>query len=235
MDRLDLRTPSSDDLHALKKLCGSDDLVVVHLARCYGVPVETIAPTVLRWLKDLPPVQPPSRQRSAPSVMAPAVMESALRRVVASARPPEVMPVRTPPASAPVKGDSAALVAAMRRLDTRLNNNTQATFGHGKAAAAEMKQPQRATFHHGLGLLPVPEELIVYDNAAEERKHNLVRNGNLTNGQGADAPKDDAAFAAYMERQAIVYGRGKLAPAGPTNIGFTGRKEILRADWMTRK
>ena len=226
MERLDLRTPSSDDLLQLKKLCGSDDLVVVHLARCYGVSVESIAPTVLRWLKDLPAVQPPSRQRSAPSVMAPTVMENALRRVVASARPPEILPVRTPPASAPVKGDSAALVAAMRRLDNRLNNNVNATFGNGRGAA-DAKQPQRATFHHGLGLLPVPEELIVYDNAAEERKHNLLRNGP----GGADAPKDDAAFAAYMERQAIVHGRGRLAPTA----GNGGKHEILRADWMTRK
>ena len=64
-----LAAPSADDLHGLLKLCGSEEATVAYLARIYNLPAEEIAPTFKAWLRELPPVAPPSRQRSAPPMV----------------------------------------------------------------------------------------------------------------------------------------------------------------------
>ena len=98
-----LAAPSADDLHGLLKLCGSEEATVAYLARIYNLPAEEIAPTFKAWLRELPPVAPPSRQRSAPPMVnslmsagAPGLLSK--RGVVGSALPmSQVMPIVPPP------------------------------------------------------------------------------------------------------------------------------------------
>ena len=68
--------PSLEDLMAVHQLCGGKRQAVIDfLARLWHTTSDAIAPTVDSWLVHLPPLKPPSRMRSAPAALAPAVEE----------------------------------------------------------------------------------------------------------------------------------------------------------------
>ena len=117
-----LPKPPAEDLQGLYALCGgSEDALINHLAKVHGLPPQDLAPTILLWLADTPEIPPPSRQRSAPPVLA--VTGSAGGRAASILR--GVPRARPPPQSA--AGDigrsssDSELAAAMRAVDTRLN------------------------------------------------------------------------------------------------------------------
>ena len=199
-----LAAPSPDELHHLVRLCGSEDRVIALLAKTYGLSAETIAPTVLEWIAALPPLVPPSRQRSAPPALAPSVAAP----VVIAGRPrgPDILPIKTPPASAPVRS-SAELTAAMKAINTRLNHTAQATNSERKSLANAPSQ--RVELDARLKLLPptVPEDAPLADpmlryQEAQRQRSNMHH----------DRAADDAALAAYMERHTMLHGSGLLAP-----------------------
>ena len=123
-----LVAPTPADLLGLLKLCGSEDSVVDYLARVWGMDASTIAPTVRGWIKALPAVPPPSRQRSAPpaapSFGAPSTSTAVLN--LRGKQQPEnnviqICRIKTPPASAPVKPSAPALMSAIRAVNARLS------------------------------------------------------------------------------------------------------------------
>lgn len=139
--------PSLDDLFGLRKLCGSDIGVIEYLANWYDMEADAIAPTVQGWLANCPDVQPPSRQRSAPGALTVnagmatrshlshaddpfkttsssfVAATAALRHPrAASIRPPEVLPIKTPPASAPVQS-APSIAAALSATNHRLSKS----------------------------------------------------------------------------------------------------------------
>ena len=125
-----LAAPEQADLYALWRLCGTPDKVVHHIARSLSLVPSAIAPTVKQWLAELPEVPPPSRQRSAPAVLAPSMQA----RLVAAATPlqqlqrgqrADVLRLKTPPASAPALPGARDVTAAMRALDARLNRTAR--------------------------------------------------------------------------------------------------------------
>lgn len=104
-----------------------------------------------------------------------------------------------PPASAPVKsGSAASVLAAMRALDNRMNR-------HSNPNAARGVPPT------------VPEDSLLFGVARQSEKPEAPR--------GVD---EDFAAAAYLQREALVHGRGKLAPNGG------GKGDAVRSTWMTR-
>lgn len=123
-----LHPPTPADLFGLLKLCGSEDGVTEYLARLYGMEASTIAPTVHGWIKSLPTVPPPSRQRSAPA--APSSFQSGSMTVVdprgrqQQQQQPggviQICRIKTPPASAPVR-NSADISAGLRAINARLS------------------------------------------------------------------------------------------------------------------
>lgn len=119
-----IHPPTIEDLYGLLKLCGSESGVVDYFSRWYQLPKDTIQPTILGWLAALPAVPPPSRMRSAPAMSGPRTAAAApaltLRKPTAAVRGPDILPIKTPPASAPVH-QSAQIVAAMRSVDARLS------------------------------------------------------------------------------------------------------------------
>jgi hypothetical protein len=154
-----LAQPSHEELFRLKALCGgNEESIVALLAKTYKLSPTAIAPTVRQWLAELPAAPPPSRQRSSPPVLATAPKgRTETRSSALAARPPDVLPIRTPPASAPVLG-SSDVVAAMRALDSRLNRQTVAS--NSTRVLPDVKA-QRAEFHTAFRpMLPstVPEE-----------------------------------------------------------------------------
>lgn len=114
--------PPAEDLQGLYALCGgSEEALITHLAKVHGVPPQDLAPTVLSWLAERPEIPPPSRQRSAPPVLAAVDNKGgrapSILRGVARTRPP-------PQSAAADIGRSSLdseLAAAMRAVDTRLN------------------------------------------------------------------------------------------------------------------
>lgn len=223
-----MKTPTPDELQRILKLCGNEAGVIALMAKQYGLPAEAIAPTVRGWLAALPPLPPPSRQRSAP-----ANLDAHLNSLVATRRGGKELPYPgalptppsagsrpgVPPASAPVQGraSTAEVVAAMRALDSRLNSASVAK----NALAVKPSTQQRAGAGGGILLLPptVPEHvpLALLDAspgfAAPEIK-------------GLD---EDMEAAAYLQRAALVHGQGRLEPRAG------GHGDVVRADWMTRK
>ena len=190
-----LSPPSAADLFGLVQLFGgNEERVIAYLAQVYDLPPHAIQPTVHQWLEQLPAVPPPSRQRSAPPVLAPPVPHAAAAASSSSAI--NIMPIRTPPASAPAHG-SADLVRAMRALDSRMNHSTRV----GRQPA---RLSQQANFE---ALLPpsVPE-----------------------NAMFGYEPADQDAAAAYLQREALVHGRGKLEPTS----GMA--RDAVASTWMTR-
>lgn len=207
---------SLDYIAHLRRLCGSELDVVAFVARRFGLPPEAIAHQVHAWLGCLPTIPPPSRQQSAPSLLSPAVQR---HHSCSTSHAPEMLPLKTPPASAPVhgggllprSGSDSALVAAMRSLDTRLNASTRPT-SRGRRAAGAHDEPQRAEF--GIDLLsagmpalppPVPEE-----SALESAPH-------------------DEALHAFMERA-----KQRDARIVPMGAG-TRERGSCRSSWMTRR
>jgi len=87
--QVDAAPPSAQDLYALYRLCGGSAIEVVEfLARLWGENPAAIADVVFSWLVELPSVPPPpSRSRSAPPVLPPAI-----RQRLASAAPPTPLP-----------------------------------------------------------------------------------------------------------------------------------------------
>ena len=161
--------------------------------------------------------------------------------------PPQVMKI-IPPNSAPARG-SNSVVAAFRALDSRLNNNTRAQLGHAPPRAAAQQPGNLNLFPSAVGgkpqmrMLPpppVPEDEEVQQwngqrlmlNGGEPRevlKPDVM--GTVGNQRGVGAPLEDAALKAYLERNALVNGWGRLAP---THGGARG-KEMLPSTWMTRR
>ena len=96
--------PSLEDLFGLRKLCGSDTAVIEYFANWYGMEADAIAPTIQGWLANCPDVPPPSRQRSAPAVnLSDYRAELRNQKVAAKIRPPEVLPIKTPPGTYALK------------------------------------------------------------------------------------------------------------------------------------
>lgn len=225
----EIHAPTPEDLFGLLKLCGSGDKVIAYLANLWEISPVTIGPTVKGWLNNLPEVPPPSRQRSAPPLLNPA--EAALRARLAAANvshrqrgkmgPPEVMRVDPPP-SAPVRSTREDVIAAMRGLDTRLNNSTQAKRYNLLHAPS---QPQRANLR--VGFQAVPEDDVL--NLAPAAVHELHRQAGKYGLAGA--PMVDDAAAAYVMRHALVHGQGKLAPTG---AGSGTKAGSVNSTWMTR-
>ena len=123
-----LPVPSAADLYSLCRLCGDQQGVTAYLARLYDCDSATLAPIVKSWyaIADLPPLVPPSRQRSAPPILPPEQPRPPLPYSPhggAGSLAPST-PLLPAPASAPVRrtGSSAdLLVASLRRVDARLN------------------------------------------------------------------------------------------------------------------
>jgi hypothetical protein len=178
-----LSCPTPEHLHSLLRMCGSEQGVVNLLAKSYGLSPDAIDETVRQWLSDLPGIVPPSRQRSAPPIFC-AKPPSALITMYppSASRGAEVLPIRTPPASAPVKS-GAELVTAMRALNHRLNQRVSTR------APLSVLSSQRVSFEAGLAR----REVSVPDAVPEE---------------GVAA--NDQALADFMERAALM--RGGIAP-----------------------
>ena len=126
--RLLLPAPPTQDLIALYALCGgSEEALTVHLAKIRGVPPEQLAPTVHSWLVDLKAsgLPPPSRQRSAPSILAPNVAgrihEAGTTNNSNQARAGAMRPLPQSAAADLRRPSGGELTAAMRALDKRLN------------------------------------------------------------------------------------------------------------------
>ena len=114
-----LKVPTPDELRDLRRLCGSDELVIAYLAKTLALPAESIASDVRSWLADLPYIPPPSRQRSAPA--APTQPLMARRAASKDQHKPEIMRVRTPPKSAPCRPSSAELIKEMSMLNLHMS------------------------------------------------------------------------------------------------------------------
>lgn len=229
--------PSVEDLYGLYSLCGSEHGVVTYLAKLYGLTPDEIAPTVHGWLESLPAVPPPSRQRSAPPVLNPA-LEARLahanpRSTLLRIQPPDVMRIEVPQ-SAPCGQNLAAergqkLVAAMRALESRMNNSTGARAGpNARRAVPELHRPG---FHvvgpSNKGLPSVEEEAVVdYMPAGLGNKSLSLLKGNNSVLDQRDHNENEE-LANYLQRSRLVHGNGRLAPT----VG--GGKEVLRSTWMT--
>ena len=208
-----LHAPSPEDLFGILRMCGSEEQVVRFLARTYEVAPEIIAPTVRGWLKELPPVPPPSRQRSAPPLLEPAAAATA--SCVCGAQPanfgtgaPDRLRIKTPPASAPIRGSASEVVAAMRALDTRLNHSTRA---NGAAREPPGKRAQQLRLRNDATVLGVPAS--VPEDAV------------LAAGHDRADETQQAAYTAYMARAALG---GRLEPS-------CGRgRDPVPSTWMTR-
>lgn len=211
--------PSPDELQRLLKLTGSEDAVVRMLARQWGLSPVVIATTVKGWLQNLPALPPPSRQRSAPGQLAPSSAFAAFPTTIAvsAQRGPEILPIRTPPCTAPVGPNAANLMAQMRAVNSRLNHGTQASYSQRKAAPVT-KPPMRVEFEQKFSLLPptVPEDEPV---DMEHMPHPLLLKGDigrLEQSVGA-AASEDAALRAYLERHTIMHGSAGGIMAGNAN------------------
>ena len=217
-DEFRIHAPTPDDLFGLLKLCGSDDKVIDYLARLWGMDSSSIAPTVRGWIKALPAVPPPSRQRSAPPLLSPAVTAYALARAPAATRamrPPDVLRVEPPP-SAPVQSSREAVIMAMRGLDARLNQNAAAKYSLMNGGPSLRGGGAQRVVINPLGRLP---------------EHALVdySKGGLDLGEAGGAVPE--AAEAYIARMAMVHGQGRLAP---TSMGAGTKRGETSTSWMTR-
>jgi len=204
----DLKAPSTEELLRLYKLCGSEAQVTALLAKQHRLTPEALAPTVRKWLAALPEIPPPSRQRSAPpSLVAPAMSTPFATSVAgAAARPAEVVPIRPPPASAPVRSSGADVIAAMRALDSRLNSSALAQ--HSTKVTPLAPKSQRAVLESGLNFRP-----------------NLLPSSVPEHEEALDGVDDEAA--AYMARTALG---ARLEPKG-----MGGKRDPIASTWMTRR
>ena len=138
-----------------------------------------------------------------------------------ASRPPEVVQIREPPPSAPVRSSRQDVINAMRGLDNRLNQNAKAKQDIMNAHYAG--PGVRGSGAQRLGINPLgrlPEHAKV-DYAAAGMQ--LV-----SDGETGVAPE---AAEAYIARQAMVHGRGRLAP---TSAGAGTKSGETSATWMTR-
>jgi len=244
------QAPSVEDLTKLYELCGGDDdQVIAHLAKLFGLPPEAIASTVRTWLKMLPAVPPPSRQRSAPAVMA---AEVGPLGVPKKAGMGSQMVKIQPPASAPVPGRE--VIAAMRALDSRINKTNYSMHGNtpwrmqrANDFRSAFQQPEysvpedHAVNHMRLDHVwseaprreagtavadhPAAASVAVAATSPLEFRRLIGNHG----GSSSSSSTNDKNLEAYLERQAIVHGQGKLAPAQPgSKVGGTS------STWMTR-
>ena len=219
--------PSEEELFKLLKLCGSEERVVIFLARTFGLAPEQIAPTVMSWLAELPEVPPPSRQRSAPpdlsperyAAWSPGYTLAGIRRQ--ANRIPDILPIRTPPPSAPVHGSGTELMASIRSIDRRLNRSTQAK-GLQRNMALHLVPPQHVEFNPSLRMLPasVPEDSRVDHPATAQAPVPSIPESQPPRVQQravADLGKkpkgaisNDDALKAYIERHTMLHASGSL-------------------------
>ena len=216
-----LPNPDPDDLYGLYKLCGSEDAVVEHIAKACGVEPVQIRQQILACLAQLPEVPPPSRQRSAPPVVAPE--QRVLAQTAANSNSlfrggstggPDVLRVRAPPQSAPATGSRGDIAAAMRALDSRLNQSSRARFSH-RAAEVDMALPGPPSAAAAWAGMP---------NSAAVGPVWLGMPGVPEESEQADG---DEAASRYLERSAIGAGIAAVQPDQRL-------KEPLASSWMTR-
>jgi len=204
------------ELQGMLNLCGSKESVVALLARRYNIPAATLAPTVMQWLATLPPVPPPSRQRSAPPTLAPP------RLALDAGRAPTN---KAPPCSAPVES-AASVMAAISSLNSRLNRS---------ASQANSQRKSSAPRTDWLGVAPSPSLLLPSISETAQPAHPGIRDevhrcdmDSLLRGDvleqkircSADDENERLALEAYMERYACVHGGGALAaPIGTARSG----------------
>ncbi len=109
-----MATPPAEDLFALYRLCGGDEVKVIDLlAQLWGTAAVSIAPMVRQWLQNMPKLVPPSRSRTAPPMLefAPFWADAAAARAGGGRRispvPPKLAAMvplglhKAPPMSAP--------------------------------------------------------------------------------------------------------------------------------------
>ena len=170
-----LVVPTPEELFRLLKLCGSEALVAKHLAKVFDVPFEAVAPVVHEWVQNLPEVPPPSRQRSAPG--APEMLSgfqlttrAQTRDQFAGPSKPEMIKIREPPASAPVRPSSEEMMRTMARLDHRINHSLLAA--NSTLYRKPLRTMERAEFRPALQLPPtVPE----HANGEDESREAAIR------------------------------------------------------------
>ena len=201
------QSPTPERLHQLLQMCAHNETQVIKLlARSYGLTPEEIAPTVKGWLEDLPAAAPPSRQRSAPGALTGASsMAAPFPRVPDQRMPPNVLPIKPPPASAPTRPAAKEVMAAMRAIDTRLNGSTRAD---GRAPAAPKA--------NRLALVP------------EHAPFQPLANMGSDNGPHDEPTDEDSMAKAYVQMQALVHGRGRIEPC------TGGQRSAVASTWMTR-
>lgn len=216
-----LPVPSATDLYALTRLCGDVPAVAQYLSGLYQCDRTMLEPIVRSWYKvaNVPPVVPPSRQRSAPPVLAPAaqVQDASVTAV------PMV-----PPASAPLvrAASSAELIASLRRVDARLNRQPSNAHKLNQSLSVASLPEDRAVFYGQ------PEPRLATGRAldlsysalssalpAELKRRELERPG---------AAHDDA-LADFLQRTALVHGKIVAVPTGG------GARGDIPSNWMTRR
>ena len=211
---LPARPPTEQELQRLLKLYGQEDAVIAHYARQYNLDRGYIAATVRAWLKTLPGIAPPSRQRSAPADLLPEREAAATGASQAIVKRPEVLLVKTPPASAPVFSSSSEAVKAMMALDNRLNQNL-VVKGGGRAGTYNCSQ----RLSLGQRLSSTPEEPVSY--MPMEYK-------------GPACSATDDAASRYLQRECALGNR--IGPSGLDALGMKLEPNAARVSstWMTR-
>jgi hypothetical protein len=203
--------PSYEDLYALYQLCGGRQAeVVATLARLWGTSARLIEPAVAAWLADLPPILPPSRSRSAPAVLPPAIKSRLMSaRVMQPPKPP-----RLPGASAPVGSSQYTLASTLSGLhaaSARLNaaagtglNELDDRLRHGpdELSAQVYQLPRVPTF------TPV---ILTSEQVEAVPEHSVVHDwSNPPDNPPDSRVAEELAVASFMARTAIRQGR--LAP-----------------------
>ena len=197
--------PTLEDLVALYRLCGGDKLEVVYfLANLWRVDPDSIGPTVVSWLADMPPVELPSRSRSAPPVLPPALRE---RLASASLRAGPLLPrsyghqrrPKVPALTAPVAGSQAsfaAVLAGLYEASTRLNSHlnrggTEQGSGGASGSSDVFTLPASGPAFQPVLLTAAQVAAVPEDGVFEE--------------------EEDEVLSAYMQRSRVK--QGKLKPS----------------------
>ena len=178
----ELSLPTPEELFHLLKLCGSEQQVVAYLAKKFCVSPGSIAETVHGWLANLPTVPPPSRQRSAPAIPLNGIKfrsltsSSSLSTAVSFQTRPEMLTVKTPPASAPVRPASREMMKTLERLNHRINHSTLAASStlYHRTPLGDVQQvvmDHRNKFATTLCPPSVPEHAPVTDEEQAIRKY----------------------------------------------------------------
>ena len=225
-----LSPPPAEDLHALYKLCGgSEGLLAHHLAKIYGVTPSELSPTVASWLIGVPEIVPPSRQRSAPPVMAPEARCNAGARNEPGLLPPSsALPTGAPPLSAPAAARLCGqdLMLAMRAIDARLNHSaSSARDSSWDARLCSLPQsrvvaPARSTVIGGPALAAPSRGWLALQRVPEETpvtgEQSAGRDPSVAAARYLQRTSDDDAASRYLEHAYGIHDAARLAAPLPS-------------------